>query len=115
MIAQIYTKTSGDYTSVIVSNEEGVIYYHDVIEVPEITGVHRGVSFIRHNLNANETEIYPDKLKDDKIMKDVYINYCKINARIGKNPDKEVEDRCLGNLRAYIRWNSIIRKEGNVK
>lgn len=115
MIAQIYTKTFGDYTSVIVSNTEGIIYFHDVIEVPEITGIHRAVSYVKHNLGSDKTEIYPDKLEIDDVLKDVYVNYCKINASAGKTPNEKIANQCSNNLNTFIRWNVIKEKEGNVK
>ena len=105
MIAHIYVKNAEDYTSVVVSNDKGSIYFQDVLEVPELTAIQRGVSFVKHQLDSDRTEIYPDKLKADEVMQDVYINYCKINAEIGKNPNDEAKKRCIQNMQIYQRWN----------
>ena len=105
MIAHIYTKTSGDYTSIVVSNDKGNVYFRDVMEVPELTGIQRGASFVKHQLDSERTEIYPDKLKKEEIEKDVYINYCKINAVVGENPNQEALQECVRNIQIYNRWN----------
>lgn len=112
MIAQIYVKTADDYTSVVVSNDKGNIYYQNVLEVPEITGIQRGVSFVKHQLDVDKTEIYPNKLKQDEILNDAYIRYCKINAEIGHNPNDEAKKRCIQNMQIHQRWNlSNLQKE----
>lgn len=105
MIAHIYTKVSGDYTSILVSNDKGNVYFQDVMEVPELTGIQRGASFVKHQLDSERTEIYPDKLKKEEIEKDVYINYCKINAVVGANPNQEALQECVRNIQIYNRWN----------
>ena len=105
MIAHIYVKNAEDYTSVVVSNDKGSIYFQDVLEVPEITAIQRGASFVKHQLDSDRTEIYPDKLKADEVMQDVYINYCKINAVIGDNPNDEAKKRCIQNMQIHQRWN----------
>ena len=105
MIAQIYTATDGDNTSILVSNEKGNIYFSDVIETPEITGIQRGVSFVKHNIAFDKTEIYPDKLDHDEIMNDAYINFCKVKHSIGENPNKKALAQCKQILGIYKRWN----------
>lgn len=112
MIAQIYVKNQEEYTSVVVSNDKGTIYFEDVLNTPEITGIQRGASFVKHQLYADKTEIYPDKLKQDEILNDAYIQYCKINAEIGHNPNKDTTERCLQNMQIHQRWNlSNLQKE----
>ena len=105
MIAHIYTKVSGDYTSILVSNDKGNVYFQDVMEVPELTGVQRAASFVKHQLDSERTEIYPDKLKKEEIEKDVYINYCKINAKVGDTPNEEAKRICTMNIQVHDRWN----------
>jgi hypothetical protein len=105
MIAQIYVKTHNDITSVLVSNDKGSVYFQDVIDTPEITGIHRAVSFVKHYIDFDKTEIYPDKLKGEEIMKDAYINYSKINHCIGENPNEKALTQCSNNLSAHLRWN----------
>lgn len=112
MIAQIYVKNEEDYTSIVVSNDKGTIYFEDVMEVPEITGIQRGASFVKHQLDSDRTEIYPDKLKTKDIDNDVYINYCKINAVIGDRPNESARQRCIQNMQIHQRWNiSKLNKE----
>lgn len=112
MIAQIYVKNEEDYTSIVVSNDKGTIYFEDVMEVPEITGIQRGASFVKHQLDSDRTEIYPDKLKKEEIEKDVYINYCKINAVIGDKLNESAKQRCVQNMQIHQRWNiSKLNKE----
>jgi len=105
MIAQIYVKSQDDITSILVSNDKGSVYFQDVIDTPEITGIHRAVSFVKHQLPSDRTEIYPDKLKSEEIMKDAYINYCKVNHCIGENPNEKALTQCQNNLSAHLRWN----------
>lgn len=107
MIAQIYVKTANDITSILVSNDKGSVYFQDVIDTPEITGIHRAVSFIKHHLDTDKTEIYPDKLEPDYVMKDAYINYCKVNHVIGETPNEKALTLCQNNLSAHLRWNLI--------
>lgn len=106
MIAQVHVKTTDDLTSILVGNTEGTIYYYDVIDIPELAGIQKGVSFVKHQLRTSKVEIYPDKLDNDTIMKDAYINYCKLNHCIGENPHPELVKRCNMTLATYIRWNT---------
>lgn len=103
MKAQVYVKSSEDYTAVVVSNDSGDIYFRDVIETPELTGIQRGVSFVKHQLNSDRTEIYPDKLKAEDVLKDVYIS--KVNAVKGENRNPEADKRCAMELSTFLRWN----------
>lgn len=105
MIAQVHVKTTDDLTSILVGNTEGTIYYYDVIDIPELAGIQKGVSYVKHQLQTGKVEIYPDKLDNDIIMKDAYINYCKLNHCIGENPHPELVKRCNMTLATYIRWN----------
>lgn len=104
--AQIYVKSNDNLTSVLVS-EKDFVYYSDVIDAPEISGIQRGVSFIKHNLRVDVTEIYPDKEDINKVLKDAYINWCKINQVEGKNPNDKMLERCVSNLHKEERWNFI--------
>lgn len=113
MIAQIYVKNAEDFTAVLVTNNKGSIYFKDVLEVPELTGIQRGVSFVKHQLDADVTEIYPDKLNVDDVLKDVYINWCKINTVAGNNPNDDADKRCTMELQTFLRWN--FEKKGNEK
>ena len=107
MIAQIYVKTiNDDVTSILVSNDKGNIYFQDVIDTPELTGIQRGVSFVKHQLDTDKTEIYPDKLKGGQIMKDVYINWCKVKQCIGENPNPDMVKECQRKLQQAQRWNT---------
>lgn len=105
MIAQIYVKSNEDYTSMLVCNDKGNIYFQDVLDVPEITGIQRCVSFVKHQLDADTTEIYPDKLNSD-ILDDAYIKYCKVKPEMGKNPLKKAQDECTKNLAIHLRWDN---------
>lgn len=105
MLAQIYVKSTEDYTSMLVCNDKGTIYFQDVLDVPEITGIQRCVSFVKHNIDFDKTEIYPDKLGDE-ILDDTYIRYCKIKPEIGKNPLKSAKEACQRNLNQKLRWDS---------
>jgi hypothetical protein len=104
MIVKIYVKSQEDVTSMLVTSR-GNVYFQDVLDVPEITGIQRCVSFIKHQLDADITEIYPDKLNPDEVLKDVYINYSKINHCIGENPNEKALTQCSNNLSAHLRWN----------
>lgn len=105
MIAQIYTATDGENTSVLVSNEKGNVYFSDVLETPEITGIQRGVSFVKHNIVFDKTEIYPDKISSDEVMNDAYINFCKVKHSIGSEPNEKSIKQCKQILGIYKRWN----------
>jgi hypothetical protein len=104
MIVKIYVKSQEDVTSMLVTSR-GNVYFQDVLDVPEITGIQRCVSFIKHQLDADITEIYPDKLNPDEVLKDVYINWCKVNAVQGTNPEVKHLNLCKTNLLIYNRWN----------
>lgn len=111
MIAQIYVKNAEDFTAVLVTNNKGSIYFKDVLEVPELTGIQRGVSFVKHQLDADVTEIYPDKLNVDDVLKDAYINYCKVNAIKGEQRNEQADKRCTMELQTFLRWH--LEKKGN--
>ena len=104
MIAKIYVKSQDDITSILVASK-GNVYFHDVLDVPEITGIQRCVSFVKHQLDADITEIYPDKLKPEDVLKDAYINWCNVNAVQGTNPEEKHLKLCKTNLNVYNRWN----------
>lgn len=104
-VAQVYTSTDGTNTSILVSNDNGDVYFSDVIDVPEITGIQRGVSFVKNNLDFDKTEIYPHKLDHETIMKDAYINYCRVNHTIGTEPNEKSVRQCKQILGIYKRWN----------
>lgn len=104
MITQIYTKTAGDYTSIVVSNDRGNLYFEDVLEVPELTGIQRGASFVKHHLDSDKTEIYPDKVSESEIMNDAFIRVCRINPEMGNNPHKGAKKCCESNLQINQRW-----------
>lgn len=107
MIAQIYVKTlNDDITSMLVSNHRGTVYFQDTLDVPEITAIQRCASFVKHDLDSDITEIYPDKLKAEEVLKDAYINYCRINAVLGDNPNEKALKQCETNLNIYTRWNT---------
>lgn len=112
MIAQVYVKTNGDYTSILVTNEKADVYFKDILEVPELTGVQRGVSFVKHQLDAERTELYPDRLKADELLKDVYINWCKVNAVAGENRNPDADKRCAMELSTFLRWNTLKERKG---
>ena len=109
MIAQIYVKSNEDYTSMLVCNDKGTIYFQDVIDVPEITGIQRCVSFVKHHIDFDKTEIYPDKLGKE-VLDDVYINYCKVKAVWGENPCLSAQTECARNLNQKLRWDSNERE-----
>lgn len=104
MIAQIYVKSNEDYTSMLVCNDKGTIYFQDVIDVPEITGIQRCVSFVKHHIDFDKTEIFPDKLGKE-VLDDVYINYCKVKPVWGENPCPKAQKQCESNLAVKMRWN----------
>jgi len=103
MIAQIYVKSTEDYTSMLVCNDKGNIYFQDVLDVPEITGIQRCVSFVKHQLDADTTEIYPDKLGKE-VLDDTYIHFCNINTVWGENPCEKAKKQCASNLAVKLRW-----------
>lgn len=109
MIAQVYVKSTEDITSIIVADNDK-IYFHDVIDVPEITGIQRGVSFVKHNLNVDSTEIFTDKLNVDDVLNDAYIRYCKVNAIKGIERNEQADNRCATELQAFLRWNFVKRE-----
>lgn len=104
MIAKIYVKSLNDITSMVVASH-GNVYFQDVLDVPEITGIQRCVSFVRHHLDSDKTEIYPDKLNPEDVLKDAYIRWCNVNAVQGKDPEKKHLNLCKTNLQIYNRWN----------
>lgn len=114
MKAQIYVKSTDDYTAVVVSNDKGSIYFRDVIEVPELTGIQRGASFVKHQLDAETTEIFTDKLNADDVLKDVYINWCKINAIKGAKRNEQADQRCTMELQTFLQWNTINKSKGRI-
>lgn len=105
MIAQVYVKSLNDVTSMVIASR-GNVYFQDVLDVPEITGIQRCVSFVKHHLATDVTEIYPDKLKPEEVLKDAYINWCNVNAVQGHNPEEKHLNLCKTNLNVYNRWNT---------
>lgn len=105
MIAQVYVKSDGDNTAILVARDN-TIYFNEVIDTPEITGIQRGVSFVKHNLDSDVTEIYTDKLNVDEVLNDVYINYCKVNAVRGENPNPKHVKAVASTLAVHNRWNT---------
>ena len=103
MIAQVYVKSDYDNTAIIVARGNNV-YFQEVLNVPEITGIQRGVSFVKHHLDVDKTEIYPDKLNVDDVLKDVYINYCRVNVCKGDNPNPKHLRACASCLAVFNRW-----------
>lgn len=110
--AQIYTKCLNDDVTSILVAKGNQVYFQDVIDTPELTGIQRGVSFVKNHLEVDVTEIYPDekqkeiyRLNHEDLMKDAYINYCKVNHRIGENPNEKALTQCQNNLSAHLRWN----------
>ena len=103
--AQIYTQSDKDqdHTSLIVA-KGGTVYFKDVLNTPELTAVQRGVSFVKHQLDVDTTEIY-SHLKPEEIEKDVYINWCKVNAEVGIDPDEKMLNLCKSELQIHQRWN----------
>ena len=106
MIAQVYVKSDDDNTAIIVARGD-TIYFNQVLDVPEITGIQRGISFVKHELDADATEIYPDKLKIDDVLKDVYINYCQVGACKGENPNQKHIKACASALALVNRWKTM--------
>lgn len=104
MIAQVYVKTSGEYVSMLVSNDKGNIYYQKVIDTTEMVGIQRCVSFVKHHLDYDKTEIYPDKLGKE-VLEDEYISHCNIKPELGKNPNEYAQTQCGNNLSIFLRWN----------
>ena len=104
MIAHVYVKTSGEYVSMLVSNDKGNIYYQKVIDTTEMVGIQRCVSFVKHHLDYDKTEIYPDKLGKE-VLEDEYISHCDIKPELGKNPNEHAQTQCSNNLSIFLRWN----------
>lgn len=105
MNAQIYVKSNEDFTAIVVANQS-TVYFRDTLEVPELTGIQRGVSFVKHHLLADATEIFPDKLNADDVLKDAYIRYCNVNAVKGMNPNAKALKSCATLLQTHLRWNT---------
>lgn len=104
MKAQVYVKSDDTNTSILVARGN-TVYFKDVLDVPEITGIQRGVSFVKHELDTDTTEIYPDKLDVNEVLKDVYINYCKVGAVAGIAPNDKMLKLCETELNIHNRWN----------
>ena len=70
MKAQIYTQSDKDqdYTSLIVA-KGGTVYFRKVMDTPEITAIQRGISFVKHQLDVDATEIYAQNVKPEEIKK----------------------------------------------
>lgn len=102
MVAQIYVKCNDDYTSMLVCKGD-VIYFQDVLDAPEITGIQRCVSFVKHNLKAETTEIYPETLGAE-ILNDAFIQYCQVNPKLGETPNPKMQKACQSRLNVYMRW-----------
>lgn len=102
--AQVYVKSDDTNTSILVARGN-TVYFKDVLDVPEITGIQRGVSFVKHELDTDITEIYPDKLDVNEVLKDVYINYCKVGAVAGIEPNDKMLKLCETELNIHNRWN----------
>lgn len=105
MNIQVYVKSNEDITAIVVANQ-GTVYFRDVIEVPELAGIQRGVSFVKHHILADTTEIFPDKLNSDDVLNDAYIRYCKVNAVKGTEPNAKALKSCTTLLQAHLRWNT---------
>lgn len=101
--AQIYTKPDKDedYTSLVVA-KNGTAYFKQVLNTPELTAIQRGVSFVKHQLDVDTTEIYACNVKPEEIEKDVYINWCKVNAQVGKEPDEKMQKLCETELQSEL-------------
>ena len=110
MNAQIYVKSDETNTSIVVARGD-TLYFKRVIDVPEITGIQRGVSFVKHDLATDITEIFPDKLDVKEVLKDAYINYCDVNAVAGEKPNEKMLNLCKSELQIYNRWNRGGRNE----
>lgn len=106
--AEIYTvpdkPENESYTSLIVA-KCGTVYFKDVLNTPELTAIQRGVSFVKHNLDVDATEIYSKKITAEDIEKDAYIRWCKVNAIKGVSPDDYMQKLCETELKIYNRWN----------
>ena len=114
-IAQVYVKRDeeNDFTSIVVASN-GNCYFRDVLDVPEITGIQRGVSFVKHDLDADFTEIYPDKMDINEVLQDAYIRYCKVHPIAGKSPNKEMKELCGYELQRhkYLRGINYLKYRG---
>jgi len=104
MIVQIYTKTDGMNTSILVARNN-TVYYKNVIDVSELTGIQRAVSFVRHELDADTTEIYPDKVDIKEVLKDEFVSHCGKNPVKGENPNEQMVKMCETDLQSHNRWN----------
>lgn len=104
-VALVYTYSNDDVTSILVANTKGTVYFSDVIDVPEITGIQRGVSFVKHHLSFDRTEIYPLMTDHKLIQNDAYINYCKVNHSVVEEPNWEIYKKCKQNFQIHNRWN----------
>lgn len=111
--AQIYTKPDKDedYTSLVVA-KGGTVYFKDVINTPELTAIQRGVSFVKHQLDVDATEIYAQNVKPEEIKKDVYINWCKVNAIVGTEPDEKMQKLCETELSSTLQAISRVKYNG---
>ena len=103
MKAQIYVKTDGDNTTVVVARDSN-IYFNDTMDIPELTGIQRGVSFVRHELAADVVEVFTDKLDYSEIEKDAYIRWCKVNIVKGETPNPVAQKTCETSLGVFNRW-----------
>lgn len=117
-MTQIYVKSdkNDDFTSVLVASDKGDIYYSEILEAPEITGIHQGVSYVKNMLDRNEpTDIFAEKTNPETIFKDAYIRYTRVPVMIGNELRfvSKLNDVCKMKLQQHFRWNMF--EKGNTR
>lgn len=114
--AQIYVKTYGKKTSLLVSGEEGQVYHTSYTD-SELMAIRRGASYIKNMLPYRDiVEIFPDKLDGKEVFADKYLQRLRLPISLGTelSKNKELSQVCLNNLYVELRFNNLkLFEKGN--
>lgn len=106
---QIYAKSYNDVASVLVSGDEGQVYFTGY-EKSEQMAIRRGASYVKNMLPYRElVEIFTDKLKSEEIFKDNYLRRLRLPISMGNelSENKALSQQCLNNLNVELRFNNL--------
>lgn len=112
--AQIYAKSYGNVASVLVSGDEGQVYFTGY-EKSEQMAIRRGASYVKNMLPYRElVEIFPDKLKPEDVFNDRYLQRLRLPVSIGTelSRNEKLSRQCLNNLNVELRFNNLRISEG---
>lgn len=111
---QIYAKSYNDVASVLVSGDEGQVYFTGY-EKSEQMAIRRGASYVKNMLPYRElVEIFPDKLKPEDVFNDKYLQRLRLPISMGNelSENKALSRQCLNNLNIELRFNNLKISEG---